>query len=204
MDNGKNNAQNFSGNSYQCFHFEHTPVQHLFIFFMHDPSRFDHVNGCKKSSLRITGRPRLEIRRCPLNWPELISKRSRPANFVISEIVLNLLKIAHFSYQTGSCYVPDTFNGQDAVTVRNLFQMLNHLFFQAFNISVLICYIRNKMARLQNHTFFAFCNSCRLFCGIIKFFSSVCAEPSTADFPYDITKRPNTSGCNTFRIRIIF
>ena len=199
----KYNHHQFSGYCHQSLHWRHSFSQMPLIRGVENTIFTSRIKGAKKQQLS---------QQCPASFrdttaslmfsrADLVKIQSRQFHYFRNG--LKLSKIANLSYQTGSRYMFDTLDRQYRMAVRNLLQEYNHLFFQIFDMSVLIFDIRNKVSYLQKYALYAFRNTYRLYRSIIKFFSPISTDLSPTDLFDNLIKLLNTYGYNAFRVRKI-
>ena len=118
----KYNAQKFSGYSNERFHPGHSPVDIFLILLIHD-STFPHdIDSRKNNSFLIRGRPRFEICRCPLCFPELTLKKVKTGKFGYLRYRLEFRKITYLPNKTSSGNFSNPFQRKDRVLCRGFHQ----------------------------------------------------------------------------------
>src|SRR5210317_1709604 len=107
----------------QCLYFGCTIVQHLLILRVHNSMGLHRINSSKKQKFSYQGPAPFRNTMLPFMLSGADFKQIKPGKFHYLRYCLEFPEVTNFSYQAGSRYIPNTFDGQYTVTVRNLVQV---------------------------------------------------------------------------------
>src|SRR5271157_717060 len=122
-------SQKFTRDGNHGLNLWHAPVDHPNVVFMHDSIGPYGVDSNKKQQFAKIGAPSLGDMPLAAMFSGTDFVKIKTCQFHNFRDGCKVPEISHFANQTGNGYFPNSFDGKNALAIRNLLQIVTHLFF---------------------------------------------------------------------------